>query len=87
MAVAPANLDRITDFTHAIDQLWLDPAFFHRINVGALHPAFFHQGALPADGNDYIIYNRAAGRLFYDRDGSGTLSIPSSSRSLQTTPT
>ena len=72
VAIAPANLDRITDFAHAIDQLWLDPALFHKINVGALNPAFFHRGALPADGNDYIIYNKATGGLFYDRDGSGT---------------
>ena len=39
--------------------------------VHALNPAFLLDGAAAHDANDYIVYNRATGRLFYDANGNG----------------
>ena len=39
--------------------------------VGALNPAFFRAGPAALDGNDYIVYNKLTGVLFYDSNGNG----------------
>ena len=67
-----ANVDTITDFVHAHDRIGLDKAIFAKLNVSpTLNPAFFHVGPAAADANDYLVYNRTTGQLFYDRDGAG----------------
>jgi len=42
-----------------------------RVHLHALNPAFFRVGAAAADANDYIVYNKATGALFYDDNGNG----------------
>ena len=38
----------------------------------ALNSALFFKGAAAHDSNDYIIYNSATGKLYYDDDGTGS---------------
>ena len=63
----------ITDFNHINDTFQLENAIFTRLGAGvhALNPAFFRAGAAAADANDYIVYNKATGALFYDDNGNG----------------
>jgi len=70
---ASTNRDVITDFNHVADTFKLENAIFTKLGAGvhALNPAFFRVGAKAADANDYIVYNKAAGLLSYDNDGSG----------------
>jgi Ca2+-binding RTX toxin-like protein len=70
---AATNRDVITDFNHVADTFQLENAIFTRLGAGvhALNPAFFHAGAAAADANDYIVYNKATGALFYDVNGNG----------------
>ena len=35
-----------------------------------LSPAFFRAEGAPADANDYVVYNKATGNLFYDFNGN-----------------
>jgi Ca2+-binding RTX toxin-like protein len=71
------NRDTIADFANVTgnnDRIWLDNAIFTKLGAGAAHalsPAFFRVGTAAADANDYIIYNKATGALFYDANGSG----------------
>jgi hypothetical protein len=37
----------------------------------ALKKAFFTLGSEAKDGNDYLIYNKKTGKLYYDAEGSG----------------
>ena len=70
--LAAANVDTITDFRHAYDKIGLDKVFFPKLNASpTLNPGFFHLGTAAADANDYLVYDRSTGRLFYDKDGSG----------------
>ncbi len=82
------NVDTIADFTVAdADKIHLENAIFSRLTTtGALNAANFRMSTAVADANDYIVFEQATGRLFYDADGSGrtqsvlfaTLSNPAS---------
>ena len=39
--------------------------------AGTLSTSLLPKGAQAHDGNDHIIYHRATGNVFYDRDGTG----------------
>jgi serralysin len=71
-----ANRDTITDFANAAgnnDRIALENAVFTKLGgsgTHALNPAFFKVGAA-ADANDFIVYNKATGALFYDVNGNG----------------
>jgi Ca2+-binding RTX toxin-like protein len=71
-----ANRDTIVDFANAAgnnDTIFLENAVFAKLGGGATHalnPAFFRAGALAADANDFVVYNKATGALFYDVNGS-----------------
>jgi Ca2+-binding RTX toxin-like protein len=71
------NRDTIAGFANIKgnnDTIWLENAIFTKLGGGAAHglnPAFFRVGAAAADANDYIVYNKATGALFYDATGSG----------------
>ncbi|MGO4839613.1 hypothetical protein AB4144_45945, partial [Rhizobiaceae sp. 2RAB30] len=66
------NRDTISDFANVTgnnDTFYLDNAIFTKLGAGAAHAlnaAFFRVGTAAADANDYIIYNKATGALFYD---------------------
>jgi len=71
------SFDTIADFKVADDTIWLDNKYFTKIGRGSeasptkLNKKFFVVGDKANDSNDYLIYNRKSGILFYDRDGSG----------------
>ena len=71
------NLDKISDFNVTDDSVYLDNAVFKKIGKGLeskpgkLSKAFFVAGTKAKDANDYVIYDKKKGALFYDADGSG----------------
>lgn len=73
-----SNSDKIADFKVLDDTIWLDNAVFTKLgngsqsNLGKLKKAFFAIGNKAKDGNDYLIYNKETGKLYYDADGSGS---------------
>jgi len=69
---AKTNVDRIIDFSHADDTIHLSRSKFGGITKkGVLNPAAFHIGKQAHDKDDRIIYDKATGALYYDRDGTG----------------
>ena len=70
---ATANRDILTDFNHVADTFHLENAIFTKLGAGVhvLNPAFFRAGPKALDANDFIVYNKATGGLFYDINGSG----------------
>ena len=71
-SASTSNRDIVFDFTHGVDKFWMENAVYAKLGAatGALNPAFFRVGAAALDGNDYIVYNKASGALFYDSNGS-----------------
>ena len=69
------NFDIIKDFSHADDTLQLRSDIFGDAGYGVLaEDAFwFGAGVSAHDTSDRIIYDTNSGRLFFDRDGSGTM--------------
>jgi Ca2+-binding RTX toxin-like protein len=69
---ANGDVDRITDFSVKDDTIWLSQSVFAALpKKGALASSFFKIGSAAADGNDFIVYDKAAGLLSYDADGAG----------------
>lgn len=66
------NVDRIFDFRSVDDVFRLDDAVFAGIGVrGALGAARYRVGTEALDASDRIIYDKAAGKLYFDPDGAG----------------
>jgi Ca2+-binding RTX toxin-like protein len=71
------NLDTIRDFNVADDSVYLDNAIFKKLGKGTeanptkVNKAYFQVGERADDRNDYLIYNKKTGILYYDADGSG----------------
>jgi Ca2+-binding RTX toxin-like protein len=72
------NLDKIADFKVRDDSIWLDNAIFTKLGTSGsdakpvqVKKAFFTIGDKAKDKNDYIVYDKAKGVLYYDADGSG----------------
>lgn len=66
------HYDTITDFDARFDRVVLENADFKSLTkTGALAATHFERGAAADDANDYIIYDKASGKLYYDRDGNG----------------
>lgn len=69
------NVDRILDFNRNTvdegDTLRMDHAVFSAVARGVLAETAFHAGAQAQDAADRFLYDAAAGRLWYDADGSG----------------
>jgi Ca2+-binding RTX toxin-like protein len=62
----------ITDFVVADDTIRLDNIFFTRLTTtGVLDANSFVTASSAQDANDFVIYNRTTGGLFYDADGNG----------------
>jgi serralysin len=65
------STDTIRDFSIGNDTIQLDINVFTQLPTsGPLNAANFIKGAAAADTNDYVIYNKVTGELFYDADGS-----------------
>lgn len=76
---AKAQIDRIVDFNVRDDSVHMDNAIFTKLGKkgsaakpATLNKAFFTIGTKAADANDYLIYNKKTGALFYDVDGNGS---------------
>ncbi len=68
------NADTITDFNVANDTIQLDDAIFKSIlTTGELLSGYFRSNTtgLAQDANDHIIFEKDAGELYYDADGTG----------------
>lgn len=66
------NIDKITDFVVSDDTIYLENAIFSKLTkTGILNVANFKIGVAATDNNDYLIYDKTSGALFYDKDGNG----------------
>jgi Ca2+-binding RTX toxin-like protein len=71
-ALGASNVDSLADFNPADDSIQLSRAVFTAIAAsGPLSAAAFQAGPAALDPSDRILYDGAAGRIFYDADGSG----------------
>jgi Ca2+-binding RTX toxin-like protein len=75
-SVSIANRDVITDFAQVSgnnDSFKLENAVMPKLGAGvhALNPQYFRAGTAALDANDFIVYNRPTGGLYYDSDGNG----------------
>jgi Ca2+-binding RTX toxin-like protein len=68
------NIDTITDFATPDDVINLDNAAFQKLSQeGEFNSRNLVLNDAAVDKNDFIIYNKATGVLFYDADGNGTI--------------
>lgn len=70
---ASTNVDSIKKFVSGKDMMYLDDDIFTSLTPGALSSSEFHLGTSASDPDDFIIYNKASGALYYDPDGNGIL--------------
>jgi Ca2+-binding RTX toxin-like protein len=68
--IETGTADTIKDFVHNVDRLQFTYDFFVLVK-GNVNKSEFELGTAADDPNDYIIYDRATGRLYVDRDGNG----------------
>jgi Ca2+-binding RTX toxin-like protein len=68
-----ANVDTITDFTHASDEIQLDDAIFTALTSPWSSAQFKSSasGHVANTTNQHILYDQSTGVLWYDPDGSG----------------
>ncbi|MBC3873051.1 calcium-binding protein [Undibacterium flavidum] len=68
--IQPTNL--IADFVSGVDKIRVqDPVQGINLQSGPIDPAYFVTGTAAVDNNDYFIYDRATGSLYFDADGNG----------------
>ncbi|MGF9761514.1 hypothetical protein AAII07_40615 [Microvirga sp. 0TCS3.31] len=65
------NVDRIVDYSVKNDTIYLDDAAFVKLKRGWLSASAFHTGSKAHDKSDRVIYDKKAGALYYDADGTG----------------
>ena len=69
------GIDVITDFASAPDTIRLKASGFGGgLSNGKLPAAKFVLGSAAKDSGDRIIYDRSTGALFFDEDGTGSIS-------------
>ncbi|HZH50546.1 MAG TPA: calcium-binding protein, partial [Microvirga sp.] len=67
-----SNVDRVSGFSVKDDTVRLDNAIFGKLGkAGKLKKGFFTIGSEAKDKNDYVVYDKKKGILYYDADGSG----------------
>jgi Ca2+-binding RTX toxin-like protein len=73
-ALGVANVDHITDFSHADDTIALSMAIFSKLGgPGSISAGVFASGtSFLATDSHYLLYNTATGGLYYNADGTGT---------------
>jgi Ca2+-binding RTX toxin-like protein len=65
------EIDQITDFNPPDDTIQLENAIFTKLTTGILNSANFKIGVAAGDNNDFIVYNKTTGALYYDDNGNG----------------
>jgi Ca2+-binding RTX toxin-like protein len=63
--------DRVTDFVHGDDKIELAIGTFDALSMGTLKANNFVLGTNAKDSNDFLIYDKGTGKLYYDPDGNG----------------
>jgi serralysin len=71
-AAGAANRDTIIDFSALYDTIRLERADFTKLAVGTLAAGSFVTGAAARDANDFIVYDKSKGLLYYDANGSAS---------------
>ena len=70
-----SNVDTIVGFNRADDTIYLENAIFTKLTtLGTLKKAAFYasDSGQAHDSSDRILYEKDTGKLFYDRDGTGS---------------
>lgn len=70
VAASSANRDIISDFSAVYDQIYLERADYSKLALGALAAGNFVTGSVARDSNDFIVYDKTKGLLYYDSNGS-----------------
>jgi Ca2+-binding RTX toxin-like protein len=71
---ATTNVDAISDFVAADDRFLLSSSVFTKAGpTGTLASGAFRIGTAAGDSTDRIVYDKVAGKLYYDADGSGAV--------------
>jgi Ca2+-binding RTX toxin-like protein len=72
---ATGNVVRIEDFTKGEDKIRLENAIFTKLlTTGTLGAGNFKViGSAALDADDFILYSKESGGLYYDADGSGAI--------------
>jgi Ca2+-binding RTX toxin-like protein len=75
-APGSTNIDTVTDFLKGTDKIVLDDDIFTKLGIGTttgkvIAAANYKVGTAAGDANDYLIYNPATDKLYYDNDGNG----------------
>jgi Ca2+-binding RTX toxin-like protein len=65
------NVDKLVGFSSKDDTIHLSKAIFSKIGSGALKSSDFVIGKAAKDSKDRIVYDKATGSLYYDKDGTG----------------
>ncbi len=70
---AKTNVDAISGFSSVEDDIHLSKAIFGKLTASnnVLASKHLRIGAAAKDKDDYLVYDKATGALFYDADGSG----------------
>jgi Ca2+-binding RTX toxin-like protein len=75
-ALGSTNRDTLTDFNAAEgDRVQLDRTAFGQIGGKTSLDGMFRHLTQAADGNHFIVYDRATGKLFYDQSGQGSAMV------------
>jgi Ca2+-binding RTX toxin-like protein len=72
--IAPAgaaDADRLADFSAAEDLISLENSVFVGLSEGVLAPDRFCVGTAATTAAQRILYDRATGQIYFDRDGNG----------------
>lgn len=70
--LSAGNVDRIEDFIRVDDTVLLEKDIFTALGKGQLQASAFTLGKHAQDASDRIIFDPNSGKLFYDRDGTGS---------------
>lgn len=69
--VVKGQIDTITDFRAPQDQIGISPEFFDADWSREIRADNFTLGLVARDDEDFLIYHKKTGRLFFDEDGKG----------------
>ena len=76
-AISSTNRDTVTDFIKGTDKIVLDDDVYAKLGTGTLSgktvdAGNYRVGTKAGDSNDYLIYDPATDKLYYDADGNGS---------------
>ncbi len=68
-----SNADHVLDYSVADDTIILDHVAMKKLpfGPGTLASTYFRAGPVAKEADDFLIYDKATGKLFYDADGNG----------------